>query len=437
MDEQKVSTAEDIERSDPKDAEEQFQLAQRYFKGSGTKKDYEKAAEWYGKAALQGHAGAQFKMGQSYMKGLGVEEDHKKAAEWYEKAGENGHSLSAYTLGEMYFDGDGVEDDLYKAKEWLERSREHAKYTLIHDIDTLLNNDHMTTAAARKTEAQLRQEAEEGDTYSMYKLSNWFLDGKHVRPDPKEARYWAEKLVKVNGLNAYHQMGLVCEKEGDLKSAFNWFMKGAEGGEPSSAYKVGMYYFEGTYVKKDLEKAVQYLGLADDKKWTNKDRYQYEYENKFSAAQKELNKQKEKSAVEKKEPEEKKTGRVTRYREPIWIELGSIVAAVLVIYLSVLFVRAGIGSYSDGAVMEVRGFKKLLVELVCIGGIIGLSTVSLSAATLSLFDTFELGTILGPVLGIAAVIFLNATRATQKVIFIVAGAVIVIMLIKAIRNRIG
>ena len=42
MDEQKVSTAEDIERSDPKDAEEQFQLAQRYFKGSGTKKDYER-----------------------------------------------------------------------------------------------------------------------------------------------------------------------------------------------------------------------------------------------------------------------------------------------------------------------------------------------------------------------------------------------------------
>lgn len=49
MDEQKVSTTEDIERSDPKDAEEQFQLAQRYFKGSGTKKNYEKAAEWYGK----------------------------------------------------------------------------------------------------------------------------------------------------------------------------------------------------------------------------------------------------------------------------------------------------------------------------------------------------------------------------------------------------
>lgn len=437
MDEQKVSTAEDIERSDPKDAEEQFQLAQRYFKGSGTKKDYEKAAEWYGKAALQGHAGAQFKMGQSYMKGLGVEEDHKKAAEWYEKAGENGHSLSAYTLGEMYFNGDGVEHDLYKAKEWLERSREHAKYTLIYDIDTLLNNDHMTTAAARETEAQLRQEAEEGDTYSMYKLSRWFLDGKHVRPDPKEARYWAEKLVKVNGLNACHQMGLVCEKEGDLKGAFEWFMKGAEEGEPSATYKVGMYYFEGTYVKKDLEKAVQYLELANDKRWTNKDRYKYEYENKYSEAQKELNKQKEKDAGEKKETEEKKSEKVTRYREPIWIELISIVAAALVIYLSILFVRAGIGSYRDEAVIAVRGFKKLLLELVCIGGIIGLSTLSLSAATLSLFDTFELGTIIGPVAGIAAVIFLNATRATQKVIFIAAGAVIVIMLIKAIRNRIG
>lgn len=48
--------------------------------------DKGKAAEWYRKAADQGHAEAQFKLGKMYATGNGVEKDEGKAAEWHRKA---------------------------------------------------------------------------------------------------------------------------------------------------------------------------------------------------------------------------------------------------------------------------------------------------------------------------------------------------------------
>ena len=54
--------------------------------------DYAKAAEWYGKAAEQGDAGAQCELGYLYEEGQGMPKDYAKAAEWFGKAAEQGHA---------------------------------------------------------------------------------------------------------------------------------------------------------------------------------------------------------------------------------------------------------------------------------------------------------------------------------------------------------
>ena len=58
--------------------------------GIGVEKSYEKAAEWFLKAAEQGFARAQCKLGLMYENGTGVERSYKKAREWYLKAAEQG-----------------------------------------------------------------------------------------------------------------------------------------------------------------------------------------------------------------------------------------------------------------------------------------------------------------------------------------------------------
>ena len=59
-----------------------------YEKGHGVEQSYEKAVEWYLKAAEQGFACAQCNLGCMYENGRGVEQSFEKAREWYEKAAE-------------------------------------------------------------------------------------------------------------------------------------------------------------------------------------------------------------------------------------------------------------------------------------------------------------------------------------------------------------
>lgn len=53
--------------------------------------DYPNAANWYRKAALQGHADSQYKLGFLYELGLGVPQSRKVAFSWYEKAANLGN----------------------------------------------------------------------------------------------------------------------------------------------------------------------------------------------------------------------------------------------------------------------------------------------------------------------------------------------------------
>jgi TPR repeat protein len=73
-----------------------YQLAQRYERGRGVKKDQAKALEWYTKAGDAGLASAQYTLGETYEKGrLGVAKDKAKALEWYRKAAAQGNKDAA------------------------------------------------------------------------------------------------------------------------------------------------------------------------------------------------------------------------------------------------------------------------------------------------------------------------------------------------------
>ncbi|MBQ3914441.1 MAG: sel1 repeat family protein, partial [Paludibacteraceae bacterium] len=90
-----------------------------YEYGLGLRKDYAKAVEWYRKAAEQGDAKAQFNLGLCYDFGRGVTEDAAEAVEWYRKAAEQGDAKAQYNLGICYDSGRGVEADEAEAEKWL------------------------------------------------------------------------------------------------------------------------------------------------------------------------------------------------------------------------------------------------------------------------------------------------------------------------------
>jgi Sel1 repeat len=80
-------------------------------------RDYPGAAQWFAMAARQGNADAQYNLGVIYFSGLGV--NYGFAAHWFQLAAQQGHVQAQRDLGKMYERGQGVMPDYVEAYQWL------------------------------------------------------------------------------------------------------------------------------------------------------------------------------------------------------------------------------------------------------------------------------------------------------------------------------
>lgn len=79
-----------IIRAKEGDPEAQYNLGEKYEIKPNL--DYEKAAYWYHKSAIQGHASAQNELAWLYEKGMGIQLDLNEAIEWFLRAAKQGHA---------------------------------------------------------------------------------------------------------------------------------------------------------------------------------------------------------------------------------------------------------------------------------------------------------------------------------------------------------
>jgi TonB family protein len=94
-----------LEKAQSGDSESQFQLAKVLDAGIGVEPDPPKAAEWYYKAAVQGHADAAEFLATLYEEGIGLDKDPILAAEWKSFAGKvrrNPESIPSIKLPDFY-----------------------------------------------------------------------------------------------------------------------------------------------------------------------------------------------------------------------------------------------------------------------------------------------------------------------------------------------
>ena len=103
------------------------------------------AAQWYQKAAEQGHAQAQCNLAWDYDNGCGVEEDPTMAVQWYQKAADQGHAQAQFNLGWDYNNGCGIEKDPAMAVYWYRKAAEQGG---VHPVYI----DQMSSSFALKIE---------------------------------------------------------------------------------------------------------------------------------------------------------------------------------------------------------------------------------------------------------------------------------------------
>ncbi|WP_158089671.1 tetratricopeptide repeat protein [Magnetofaba australis] len=99
------------------DAQAQFQVGEIYLTGPEPQHLVE-AAQWFHKAAEQGHAAAQASLGVLYYAGVGVKEDNAEAVKWFQEAAVKHHADAQYHLGLMYEQGSGIKANLERALKW-------------------------------------------------------------------------------------------------------------------------------------------------------------------------------------------------------------------------------------------------------------------------------------------------------------------------------
>ena len=107
------------------EAEAQYDMGALYCDGLAVGRNYRKAAQWYSRAAEQGHKGAQFSLGFLAYHGAGrgeadgaVARDPVAAARWLKPAAERDNAMAQYLLATLYRKGEGVPPDQDKALRW-------------------------------------------------------------------------------------------------------------------------------------------------------------------------------------------------------------------------------------------------------------------------------------------------------------------------------
>lgn len=112
------------QKAESGDIASQFLLGKAYDQGEGIEQNFEKAAEWYLKAAKQGNVDAQFNLAVSYENGQGVKRNLDTAVSWYLKAAEQGDADAQFNLGELYAEGREMDPDLAEATKWYRKAAE-------------------------------------------------------------------------------------------------------------------------------------------------------------------------------------------------------------------------------------------------------------------------------------------------------------------------
>ncbi|MEM8932329.1 MAG: caspase family protein [Acidobacteriota bacterium] len=125
--------------------------------------NYATALKVWQPRATDGDAEAQFFVGQIHERGLGTAPDVTQAAEWYRRAADQGHTPSMVALGHLLETGQGVERDEVAALDWYRKAAGLSDdLVVLQAAEAEALREARDALGAREAEAeQLRREVDE------------------------------------------------------------------------------------------------------------------------------------------------------------------------------------------------------------------------------------------------------------------------------------
>ncbi|TCD67651.1 hypothetical protein EIP91_012161 [Steccherinum ochraceum] len=256
--------------------EAQFFLANCHGTGMlGLPVDHERAYHLYLQAAKQNHAAASYRVAVCNEIGAGTRREPQRAAAFYRKAASLGDTAAMYKLGVVLLRGTlGEQPNPREAVGWLRRAAEQADEENPHALYELALLHEATTSQVVPYDPVYAKDlytraGHLGYTHAQYKLGQCYEYGALSCPvDPRRSIAWYTKAAEKGhseaelALSGWYLTG----SEGILKQsdseAYLWARKAANKGLSKAEYAVGYYAEVGIGVKQDIEFAKRWYMRA-------------------------------------------------------------------------------------------------------------------------------------------------------------------------------
>ncbi len=238
-------------------------MARSYRDGRGVERDLEKAVELY-KQAGDRVVWAKRELADLYIR-RNSKGDSKEAFLIYSELAKNGDAESFGSLARCFRYGRGVKKDIVQSIEYYKKASDAgipwAKTELFDILMTSeLSNDHVFAVNT------IEGAAEAGEPYAMGRMGRAYRDGRGVNKDLDKAVDWMSKAMDKNVPWAASELVYILLERGtraDLKRAFDIANQGSKNNDYRCMLVLGEMYASGMYVKKDPDKAIEWINLGE------------------------------------------------------------------------------------------------------------------------------------------------------------------------------
>ena len=289
------------------DVENELFAGVLYLKGVRVPQDPLKAVEFLEKSAQTSNLDAQKILAKEYMSGVRIPQNLKQSFEWFQKAAYRGDVESMHNLGLMYEEGQVVEKDIYKAIECFQKAADLG-YTEAKVEIADIYYEGVDLPMDRMRACEMYKEILAGDTSTIDVARIYMCLGqayadkffpcglgeeegfvflkKAIEKEYFEAvrifallgeeldegyRRWLFEFSAQHQDNPYCDFAMgICYENGygtfkDINSAFNYYKKSADLGDPWGMHYVAEMYLKGQGVEKSLDEWLRLETQAAEK----------------------------------------------------------------------------------------------------------------------------------------------------------------------------
>ncbi|KAF9135053.1 hypothetical protein BGW39_004929 [Mortierella sp. 14UC] len=210
--------------------------------------DFDRAMEWYLRAAEQGGVGDAFtNIGCLYLNGFGVTKDFSKAVEWSLKgvaaSSKEGDGRAEFSIGVVYHKGGhGVEQDLTRAFDYFLKGAEKGLAEAQEAVGRSYEEGQGVEQDFEKAIGWYKKAGRKGNGSALFRVGNMYHDGRGLSQDYKKAKVQYDRTVRKGSVPAQYNVGTYFELGQGVPrnyiSAMEYYILEAKSGNDDAAEAV-------------------------------------------------------------------------------------------------------------------------------------------------------------------------------------------------------